>query len=89
MKKGEGIHQQLRCVTISLAIEKRREGRAMSELVLQVSRTAETVTPRVPSETRANKMMFGGGGSRNRLGLPETSPSEGTLLMSSYIGGKG
>lgn len=51
----------------------------MSELVLQVSRTAETVTPRVPSETRANKMMFGGGVSRNRLGLPETSPSEGTL----------
>lgn len=61
----------------------------MSELVLQVSRTAETATPRVPSETRANKMMFGGGVSRNRLGLPETSPSEGTLLMSSYIGGKG
>lgn len=61
MKRGEGVHQQLWCVAISLAIEKRREGRAMSELVLQVPRTAETVTPRVPSETRANKKMFGGG----------------------------
>lgn len=51
----------------------------MSDYAAQVLLPAETEFSAAPSKISTYKMIIGGGVSRNRLGLPETHPANGTL----------
>ena len=51
----------------------------MPELAAQMPSPAQTMTPVTPVAPSPYKMIIGGGVSRNRLGLPETSPQDSVL----------